>query len=177
MNSLAEGQLFWSGLFSHIVVGCVRLLHWPQSQITRLRELRMVLMLRAGLLSIVEVRVLLDDIFQVDLGQLQVWSMPSLLHYLREVSLWLFGRSYSWVLSRTQRYHGLRDLIRATYRYWPNARGEVSWNIWCSFFRHRILGSRRGNLLLLILLAHGWQHHLSWTKNWANIVWVSLHQL
>jgi len=52
-----------------------------------LRELGMALVLRAGLLTVVEIRVLLNDVLHIDLRDVPVGPMPPLVHDLSHCQL------------------------------------------------------------------------------------------
>lgn len=88
-NFLAEG-LFLVLLDSEVVLHSKRLLERSDSQVAALGEFRVVLMLWAYLLSLVEHWILVHDILDIDVWQVHICLLPSLLHDLREVSSVVF---------------------------------------------------------------------------------------
>jgi hypothetical protein len=86
---LAEGLLL-ALLDSEVVLHRKSLLHGSDSQVAALREFWVVLMLGADLLSLVEHWVLLHDILNIDVGQVHIGLLPSLLHDLSEIGAIVF---------------------------------------------------------------------------------------
>lgn len=88
-NFLAK-RLLLVLLNSEVIFHGKSLLHGSKSEVAALGELRVVLVLGAYLLSLVENRIFLHNVLDVNFGQVHVNSVPSLLHNLGKVYLSFF---------------------------------------------------------------------------------------
>ena len=81
LDLLAEAHVLLAQ-WLQIVVSAVLPLGRPDAVVAGLCVFRMVLVLRAGLLAFVEIRVLLEDVLHIDLRNVPIRSMPPLVHDL-----------------------------------------------------------------------------------------------
>ena len=119
LDLLAEAHVLLAQ-WLQVVVSAVLPLGRPDAVVAGLRVFWMVLVLRAGLLAFVEIRVLLEDVLHIDLRDVPVGPMPPLVHDLGHSQATLdFVRSHRRVFvgDSTKRAHlvALADVRRVIW--------------------------------------------------------------